>query len=69
MIDRLQKRKDNLMKTVRQMTEKEKRDLFRLDSRFLSLWNEASDKSRLEIIITVVAGFIAGIFIFLILLR
>ena len=69
MIDELQKSKENLIKTVKQMAEKDKRDLFRLDSRLLSLWNEASDKSRLEIIITVAAGIIAGIFIFLILLR
>jgi hypothetical protein len=51
------------------MTEKDKRNLFRPDSKLLILWHEASEKGRLEIIITVVAGLIVGIFIFFMLLR
>lgn len=57
------------MKAVKQMSGKNKRDLFRPDSKLLTLWHEASEKGRLEIIITAVAGLIVGLFIFFMLLR
>jgi hypothetical protein len=69
MIEEIKNSKASLIRTIRQMSDNDKRNLFRLDSKLLTLWHEASDKGRLEIIITAVAGLIAGIFIFFLLLR
>jgi hypothetical protein len=69
MIEEIKNSKESLIRTIRQMSDNDKRNLFRLDSKLLTLWHEASDKGRLEIIITAVAGLIAGIFIFFLLLR
>jgi hypothetical protein len=69
MIAGIKNSRDSLMKTIKQISEKDKRDLFRPDSKLLALWHEASEKGRLEIIITVLAGLIAGAFVFFLLLR
>jgi len=69
MIEGIKNSKDSLIRTIKQISEKDKRNLFRPDSKLLTLWHEASDKGRLEIIITAVAGLIVGIFIFFMLLR
>jgi hypothetical protein len=69
MIEEIKNSKDSLIRTIKQMSDNDKRNLFRLDSKLLTLWHEASDKGRLEIIITAVAGLIAGVFIFFLLLR
>jgi hypothetical protein len=69
MIAGIKNSKDSLIKTIKQMSEKDKRNLFRLDSKLLILWHDASDKGRLEIIITAVAGLIVGIIVFFMLLR
>ncbi len=69
MIEEIKSGKDNLLKTIKQMSEKDKRNLFRPDSKLLTLWHEASDKGRLEIIIAAVAGLIVGILVYFTLLR
>ena len=69
MIEEIKSGRDNLIKTIKQMSEKDKRNLFRPDSKLLTLWHEASDKGRLEIIIAAVAGLIAGILVYFTLLR
>ena len=69
MIQEIKSGKRNLLKTIKQMSEKDKRNLFRPDSKLLTLWHEASDKGRLDIIIAAVAGLIAGILVYFTLLR
>jgi hypothetical protein len=69
MIEKIKKSKDNLIKAEKEMSEKDTRNLFRPDSKLLTLWHEASEKGRLEIIITAVAGLIVGIIIFIMLLQ
>jgi len=61
--------KDNLIKTIKQISQKNMGYLFRPDNRLLTRWHEASDKGRLEFIIAAAAGLIAGIFMFFMLLR
>ncbi len=69
MIEEIKNGRDSLIKSIKQMSEKERRNLFRPDSRLLTLWHEASDKGRLELIIAAVAGIIVGSLIFFALLR
>jgi hypothetical protein len=69
MMGRIRDKKERLVKTVKRLADKDNYRLSMSDNSFRDFWSRQSDKGRMELIATVVAGLAAGSIIFYLLLR
>jgi hypothetical protein len=68
MMERTKEKKKRLVKTVKQLTDKDNYR-FMPDNSFRDFWSRQTHKGRIELIATVVAGFAAALIVFYLLLR
>jgi hypothetical protein len=69
MTEKMRDRKEQLVKTVKRLTDKDNYHLSMPDDSFRDFWSRQSHKGRMELIATVVAGLAAGFIVFYLLLR
>jgi hypothetical protein len=69
MIGRIRDKKERLAKTVRWLADKDNYHISMPDNSFRDFWSRQTDKGRIELIATVVAGFTAALIVFYLLLR
>jgi hypothetical protein len=69
MTEKMRDRKEQLVKTVKRLTDKDNYHLSMPDASFRDFWSRQSHKGRMELVATAVAALAAGSIIFYLLLR
>jgi hypothetical protein len=69
MMGRIRDRKEQFVKTVKRLADKDNYHLFMPDDSFRDFWSRQSHKGQIELIATAVAALTAGFIVFFLLLR